>query len=336
MTVVTILTAATGSSCSTSGTSRDRSIMMRTTRSYSIWQISGLQKTKDSAKIMMRVRPIGLALINEEGCSEHIYINTPTRPRKRNRFIFRSRTFGVVTRRLIRCRVKRMIRIAAKKGHTLRCSLFCVVIAYFIQRCHASFQRSSCRLIRVCPGNLVIAEVSPVSSFPRRDLFGYPRMDTYQQITFPIAVNIGQSLSLNRRIFSGCVPGSIFTFTLLSTVGISEVVPSIKSGILIKRLYIRLFPSRIRSGCDSSWITTSKSPFTPPCRPVFPFPETFSCIPSPTPAGILILTTSSPLTTPSPAQLVHLFLMTWPSPLQVGQVVVVCICPSKVLVMRVT
>src|SRR6185369_12103441 len=57
-----------------------------------------------------------------------------------------------------------------------------------------------------------------------------------------------------------------------------------------------------------------------------------SCIPSCTPAGISTLTVSSPYTLPSPLQLVHFAVMVVPSPLQVGQVVTVCIWPKKVLV----
>src|SRR5690606_18131891 len=55
-----------------------------------------------------------------------------------------------------------------------------------------------------------------------------------------------------------------------------------------------------------------------------------------TPAGILIEMVSSPLTNPSPRQVVHLALISIPSPLQVGQVLVVCICPKMVLVTRLT
>src|SRR5690606_15070017 len=59
-----------------------------------------------------------------------------------------------------------------------------------------------------------------------------------------------------------------------------------------------------------------------------------SCIPSLTPAGILIAIVSSPLSSPSPRQVVHLEVISTPSPLQVGQVLVVCICPRMVLVTR--
>src|SRR6478735_4001340 len=43
-------------------------------------------------------------------------------------------------------------------------------------------------------------------------------------------------------------------------------------------------------------------------------------------------TVSSAYTRPSPLQLPHFAVIVLPSPLQVGQVVTVCICPRKVLV----
>ena len=46
--------------------------------------------------------------------------------------------------------------------------------------------------------------------------------------------------------------------------------------------------------------------------------------------------TSSPLTIPSPKQDLHLSVIVWPSPPQLGQTVVVCIWPSMVFCMRVT
>src|SRR5690606_3733815 len=61
-----------------------------------------------------------------------------------------------------------------------------------------------------------------------------------------------------------------------------------------------------------------------------------SCIPSLTPAGILMVMVSSPRTSPSPWQVEHLAEISTPSPLQVGQVLVVCICPRMVLVTRLT
>src|SRR5450432_1431295 len=79
-----------------------------------------------------------------------------------------------------------------------------------------------------------------------------------------------------------------------------------------------------------------RSPGEPPLSPAFPFPETLSCMPSCTPAGISILTTSSPNTLPSPLQATHLEVIVVPSPLQVGQVVTVCIWPRKVLLTRLT
>ncbi len=61
-----------------------------------------------------------------------------------------------------------------------------------------------------------------------------------------------------------------------------------------------------------------------------PLPLRLNCIPSCTPAGISMVTVSSPYTRPSPLQVVHLLVIVVPSPLQVGQVVTVCICPKKV------
>ena len=70
----------------------------------------------------------------------------------------------------------------------------------------------------------------------------------------------------------------------------------------------------------------------PPLSPAFPFPLRLRFMPSCTPAGILSVTISSPYTRPSPLQLPHFAVMVVPSPLQVGQVVTVCIWPRKVLV----
>src|SRR5687768_2890177 len=79
-----------------------------------------------------------------------------------------------------------------------------------------------------------------------------------------------------------------------------------------------------------------KSPGTPPRGAALPFPPMESCIPSLTPAGILIVIVSSSLTTPSPWQPLHFDVMVVPSPLHVGQVLVVCIWPRIVLVTRLT
>src|ERR1700760_57308 len=77
-----------------------------------------------------------------------------------------------------------------------------------------------------------------------------------------------------------------------------------------------------------------RSPGAPPLSPALPLPPTLSCIPSCTPAGISIDTVSSPYTRPSPLQTGHFSVTGDPSPLQVGQVVTVCICPRKVLLTR--
>src|SRR5689334_13002874 len=75
-----------------------------------------------------------------------------------------------------------------------------------------------------------------------------------------------------------------------------------------------------------------RSPAIPPRSPALPRPLMFNCMPSCTPAGISIVTVSSPYTLPSPLQLVHFAVTVEPSPLHVGQVVTVCICPRNVLV----
>src|SRR4051812_29189875 len=77
---------------------------------------------------------------------------------------------------------------------------------------------------------------------------------------------------------------------------------------------------------------SSRSPGGPPRSPALPLPLMLSCMPSCTPAGISRLSVSSPYTRPSPLQLLHFCVIVLPSPLQVGHVVTVCICPRKVLV----
>src|SRR3712207_6411544 len=69
-------------------------------------------------------------------------------------------------------------------------------------------------------------------------------------------------------------------------------------------------------------------PFTPFLGPALPLPCAFTTIPSPTPAGIFISTTSSPLITPVPPQDLHLFFIICPSPPQFGHSDVVCIMPN--------
>src|SRR5688572_12320341 len=96
--------------------------------------------------------------------------------------------------------------------------------------------------------------------------------------------------------------------------------------------YATFKPSRCNSLCGSSSISITRSPGMPPRSPALPRPLTFNCIPSCTPAGISMLTVSSPYTLPSPLQSLHFAVMVEPSPLQAGQVVTVCICPKNVLV----
>src|ERR1700761_3591585 len=77
-----------------------------------------------------------------------------------------------------------------------------------------------------------------------------------------------------------------------------------------------------------------RSPGMPPRGAALPLPLMLNCMPSLTPAGTLMLIVSSPRTTPSPWQTLHFEVITLPSPLQVGQVLVVCIWPRIVLVTR--
>src|SRR5690606_13205082 len=95
-----------------------------------------------------------------------------------------------------------------------------------------------------------------------------------------------------------------------------------------------LIPSRFKVSCGTSSTRIIKSPGTPPRGAAFHLPLIDNCIPSLTPAGILMAIVSSPRTNPSPLHEVHLAVTSTPSPLQVGQVLVVCICPNIVLVTR--
>src|SRR5690606_4052518 len=97
-----------------------------------------------------------------------------------------------------------------------------------------------------------------------------------------------------------------------------------------------LMPSRFNVSRGISSMRIIKSPGIPPLGAPFPFPLRDNSTPSLTPAGMLIAIVSSPLSNPSPRQVVHLYVISTPSPLQVGQVLVVCICPSIVLVTRLT
>ena len=97
-----------------------------------------------------------------------------------------------------------------------------------------------------------------------------------------------------------------------------------------------LIPSLFNDSCGISSIRIIKSPGTPPLGAAFPFPLMLSCMPSLTPAGILMLMVSSPRVTPSPLQVPHFAVIVVPSPLQVGQVLVVCIWPKMVLVTLLT
>src|SRR5688572_27922020 len=79
-----------------------------------------------------------------------------------------------------------------------------------------------------------------------------------------------------------------------------------------------------------------RSPAGPPRSPAFPLPLILSCIPSRTPAGMSIVTVSSPYILPSPLQLPHLAVIMHTSPLHQGQVATDCICPRNVLVTLLT
>src|SRR5574344_59030 len=95
---------------------------------------------------------------------------------------------------------------------------------------------------------------------------------------------------------------------------------------------MRLLPSLTNVSLGPSSISTWMSPLIPLRRPVFPLPGTLTTIPCATPAGMLISTTSSPLTTPVPPHSLHLFLITLPSPPQVGHTPCVCIIPKMLCV----
>ncbi len=95
-------------------------------------------------------------------------------------------------------------------------------------------------------------------------------------------------------------------------------------------------PSRFRCSCGSSSITTSRSPGTPPAGASLPMPLMLSCMPSSTPAGILISTTRSSRFRPCSSPPVPRLLTVCPMPPQAGQVLTVCIWPRKVLCTRAT
>ena len=61
----------------------------------------------------------------------------------------------------------------------------------------------------------------------------------------PYPFTLGRPLLRRRSTLPGWVPGSIFTFTLPSMVGISTVPPKAAVGKLSSKLYIRSFSSRI-------------------------------------------------------------------------------------------
>ena len=115
-------------------------------------------------------------------------------------------------------------------------------------------------------------------------------------------------------------------------VGTSILVPNTASGMVIYKSNETFNPSLCKLSCASSSIIIIKSPAPPPRSPALPFPDMLNCIPSCTPPGISMDIVSSPYTRPSPLQGLHLAVTVFPSPLQVGQVFTVCICPKKVLV----
>src|SRR5664280_997942 len=62
-------------------------------------------------------------------------------------------------------------------------------------------------------------------------LFGIQTLTLTRRSPRPYPFTSGSPFPRRRRIFPGWVPGSIFIFTLLSTVGTSTCVPSTASGI---------------------------------------------------------------------------------------------------------
>src|SRR2546429_366872 len=64
-------------------------------------------------------------------------------------------------------------------------------------------------------------------------------------------------------------------------------------------------PLRMKNGCSTTRVLTSKSPRGPPNGPALPWSGTRTCMPESTPAGIATLTRSSPRPTPPPAQASH-------------------------------
>src|SRR3989338_569661 len=78
----------------------------------------------------------------------------------------------------------------------------------------------------------------------------------------------------------------------------------------------------------------NKSPGELPCSPATPSPRTRSCVPSSTPAGILMLSSFFIRTRPSPSHVGHAFLRELAVPLQVRQAVVVWNTPNGVRCVR--
>ena len=113
-------------------------------------------------------------------------------------------------------------------------------------------------------------------------------------------------LPFNLNIFPPCVPASILILAFPSMVGTSTLVPMAASIKLIYKSNTTFTPSLFNCSCSISSMTISKSPGTPPLGAAFPLPLIDNCMPSVTPAGILILIVSSPLSTPSPLHAVHL------------------------------
>ena len=59
-----------------------------------------------------------------------------------------------------------------------------------------------------------------------------------------------------RKTLPDCVPAGIFIFTLPSSVGTSISVPSAACGKLIGTSQMTSLPSRVKSGCSRTWMTT--------------------------------------------------------------------------------
>ena len=135
----------------------------------------------------------------------------------------------------------------------------------------------------------------------------------------------GNPLPRRRRTLPLWVPGSMLIFAFPSTVGTSMLQPRMASVTLMARLYITWFSWRSSSGCFSSSTRISKSPSIPPPGAALPLPLMDNCIPSCTPAGILMVVSISSCTKPCSLAPTGLLDKVLPLPPQCGQAETVCI-----------